>query len=213
MRQKLMLNANPDIITELLVYAFELVLIFHGIACSIQMTGNLERFNGRIKPKVVAVNDEVILVTGGVGFVGGHLSQLLLSKGYKVIVYDIFNSDTTPVTEKIATAQILAKTAIEHKHKNASLKIIIGDIRDEKKLQWIIKSFKITSCFHMAALVDDRTSVHTPFEYIDTNIKGTVTLFKCLSDNGIKTIIQASTRSVFGHIKQNNENTCKYNLE
>ena len=150
-------------------------------------------------------NKDVILVTGGVGFVGGHLSQLLLNKGYKIIVYDIFNSETTPSIEKKETAQILHKTAFDNKLKGANLKIINGDIKDEKKLHGIIKSEGITACFHIAAMADDRRSVLHPFEYIDTNIKGTVTLLKCLAENGIKIVIQASTRSVFGQVTDNNQ--------
>eukprot|EP00483_Globobulimina_turgida_P004190 UN04198 len=148
-------------------------------------------------------NQDVLLVTGGAGFVGGHIAEKLLSKGYKVIVYDIFNSETTPSKEKHETALILQQTANDNKQKGAMLKIITGDICDTKTLQSVIKNERITACFHVAAMVDDRRSVLHPFEYIDVNIKGTVTLLKLLAENNIKTVIQASTRSVFGQVSDN----------
>lgn len=178
--------------------------------------------NGKLKDKGVIGNDndrcvdnmkmrsslytqDVILVTGGVGFVGGHLSERLLQEGYRVIVYDIFNSETTPSIEKQETAEILKKTAIENNDKGASLKIINGDITDENKLRSVIINEGISACFHIAAMVDDRRSVKYPFEYIDINIKGCVILLKILAENDIKTVIQASTRSVFGQVINNNQ--------
>lgn len=131
------------------------------------------------------------MVTGGVGFVGGHIAEHLLKRGHRVVVYDIFNSETTPSAEKQETANILKSTAAEFEDKGSRLKIVNGDICDSTKLNAVVAEEEITACFHVAAMVDDRRSVLHPMEYIDVNIKGTATL------------VQASTRSVFGQVLDN----------
>ena len=75
-----------------------------------------------------------VLVTGGVGFVGSHIAEALLREGVKVVVYDIFNNETTVSAEKLDNAEILRDTAAEFAHLGASVTIVHGDIRDKPKL-------------------------------------------------------------------------------
>jgi len=144
-----------------------------------------------------------ILVTGGVGFVGSHIAETLLRSGAKVVVYDIFNSETTVSAEKRENAAILHKAAKEFANDGASLDIVHGDVRDKEKLLKTIAEHEITACIHVGGMVDDRRSVFHPEEYIDVNIRGTATLLDALGKSGVKMVVQASTRSVFGQREDN----------
>jgi UDP-glucuronate 4-epimerase len=139
-----------------------------------------------------------VLVTGGVGFVGSHIAEALLKEGRKVVIYDIFNSETTVSSEKKRTADILRKTAQQFATIGATISIVHGDIRDKTKIIETVQKFGVTGAIHMGGMVDDRRSVIHPEEYIDINIRGTTILLDALGKCGVKMVVQASTRSVFG---------------
>ncbi len=151
--------------------------------------------------KDISINDDhlkCILVTGGVGFVGSHVTEALLREGRKVVVYDIFNSETTVSAEKKENANLLSHTAAEFAKDGASVTIVHGDVRDKDKLMKTIARYGVTSCVHASGMVDDRRSVIYPEEYIDINILGTATVLDALGKSGVKVAVQASTRSVYG---------------
>ena len=144
-----------------------------------------------------------VFVTGGVGFVGSHIAEALLKEGRKVVVYDIFNSETTSSKEKQENVSILQSTAKRFSSDGAEATIVNGDIRDQEKIIQTIKTHGVTGAIHVGGMVDDRRSVHHPDEYIDVNIRGTALLLDALGKCGVKMIVQASTRSVFGQRKDN----------
>ena len=86
-----------------------------------------------IPPQYTDAHCKCVLVMGGVGFVGSHIAEALLSEGREVIVYDVFNSETTMSAEKQENAAILRRTAEQHAGKGAKLSIIDGDIRDQRR--------------------------------------------------------------------------------
>jgi len=145
-----------------------------------------------------------VLVTGGVGFVGSHIAEALLKEGRKVVVYDMFNSETTASSEKQENADILRKTAKKFSSIGANVSIVHGDIRDQPKIIQTIQDFGVTGAIHVGGMVDDRRSVTHPEEYIDVNIRGTALLLDALGKCGVKMVVQASTRSVFGQRTDNN---------
>lgn len=144
-----------------------------------------------------------VLLTGGVGFVGSHIAETLLREGRKVVIYDIFNAETTKSAEKQENARLLQHVAKENSIKGASLKVINGDIRDQVHLMRVIPEEGITGCIHVGGMVDDRRSVQFPEEYIDVNILGTALLLDALGKCGVRMVVQASTRSVFGQRADN----------
>mmetsp|Transcript_10641 Transcript_10641/g.18703 ORF Transcript_10641/g.18703 Transcript_10641/m.18703 type:complete len:403 (-) Transcript_10641:192-1400(-) len=167
------------------------------------LPGILESTDGPGDARYTTEYLKSVLVTGGVGFVGSHVTEALLREGTKVIVYDIFNSETTVSAEKQNNANILHETAQENAHKGASITIINGDIRDRTKLKQIIKDYEITACVHAAGMVDDRRSVIFPEEYIEVNVRGTCILLDTLGQCGVKMVVQCSTRSVYGQVDDN----------
>lgn len=123
-----------------------------------------------------------ILVTGADGFIGSHLTEMLLSKGFKVTALVLYNSYNS-----LGWLENLI---------NSNLEIISGDVRDPHFCNNITKDIDIV--FHLAALIAIPYSYIAPDSYIDTNIKGTLNMCQASRENGVKKIIVTSTSEVYG---------------
>lgn len=128
---------------------------------------------------------EKILVTGSDGFIGSHLTELLVKKGYQVrafVYYNSFNSwgwlDTLP-------EQVLAQIEIFH-----------GDIRDPNGVREAMKG--MDAVFHLAALIAIPFSYYSPDTYVDTNIKGTLNVLQAARELGTRRVLVTSTSEVYG---------------
>ncbi len=130
-----------------------------------------------------------ILVTGSSGFIGFHLSQLLLKKGYQVHGIDSMNSYYDVKLKK-------ARLNILNKSKKFSFTKIT--LQNDKKLKNIIKKFKPKIVVHLAAQAGVRYSIHEPRVYLDSNIDGTFNIIEASHRNNVKHLIMASSSSVYG---------------
>lgn len=130
-----------------------------------------------------------ILVTGGAGFIGSHLCEKLILLGHDVICLDNFNDCYDP---------LIKRSNIERVLRHSQYKLIEGDILDSDLVDSLVKQFNIEVIIHLAALAGVRRSILTPLDYIDTDIKGTVTLLEACKKHGIKRFIFASSSSVYG---------------
>ena len=110
-----------------------------------------------------------ILITGSSGFIGFHLSKLLLEKGNKVCGYDSMN-DYYDVKLKIARLNILKK----YKH----FSFTKSKLENTKKLETIFYRFKPNIVIHLAAQAGVRYSLENPDTYIQSNIIGTYNVIK-----------------------------------
>jgi NAD dependent epimerase/dehydratase len=126
-----------------------------------------------------------ILVTGADGFIGSHLTEELVKRGYNVrafVFYNSFNSygwlDTLPVDIK------------------KNIEIFAGDIRDPNGVREALKNVDIV--FHLAALIAIPYSYHSPDSYIDTNIKGTLNVIQAVKELKIERLLVTSTSEVYG---------------
>jgi NAD dependent epimerase/dehydratase len=123
------------------------------------------------------------LVTGADGFIGSHLTELLLEKGYKVKALAQYNSfNYWGWLEDIPS--------------NSNLEIVTGDIRDPHFCKEIVKGIDII--YHLAALIAIPYSYVAPDSYIDTNIKGTLNICQAAKELGGIRIIHTSTSEVYG---------------
>ncbi len=119
---------------------------------------------------------EKILVTGGAGFIGSHLVDLLIRNGKEVTVVDNLSTG-------------------KKENLNTRARFIKMDIRD-KGLDKIFKEENYSSVFHLAAQMDVRKSVEDPLYDADINIMGGINLLKNCSLSGVENFIFASSGGV-----------------
>jgi len=127
-----------------------------------------------------------ILVTGGLGYIGSHTVVELLECGHEVIILDnLFNSSESVLggIEKIT---------------GKKPKTYIGDIRDRKILQTIIKAHNIDNVMHFAGLKAVGEGEEKPLLYFDNNVTGSITLFDEMVKAKVKRVIFSSSATVYG---------------
>lgn len=129
-----------------------------------------------------------VLVTGADGFIGSHLVEGLLEKGYDVKAFTMYNSfntwgwlDTLP------------------KEKLDQIEVFCGDIRDPNGVREAMKG--VDGVFHLAALIAIPFSYHSPDSYVDTNIKGTLNVLQAARGSEPEKILITSTSEVYGTAK------------
>ena len=139
-----------------------------------------------------------ILVTGGAGFVGGHFCELVLEKGYDVVIVDVFNNETSDQVEKSININHIKVTA---KKNSAKLKVYPCSITDEGALTKIFEDEKPNILVHAASLVKDRWSMDVPLDFIDVNVRGSQILINASSKvESLEQIIFISSRSAVGEV-------------
>ena len=123
-----------------------------------------------------------ILITGADGFIGSHLTELLLTQGYSIRALSYYNSfNYWGWLDDI---------------KHPDLEVITGDVRDPHFCKHITKG--IDTIFHLAALIAIPYSYVSPDSYVDTNVKGTLNICQAARENNVKKIIVTSTSEVYG---------------
>jgi len=122
------------------------------------------------------------LVTGADGFIGSHLTGMLLEKGYRVKALSQYNSfNHWGWLEGIS---------------HPALEVVSGDIRDPHFCMKLVKGSDIV--FHLAALIAIPYSYVAPDSYIDTNVKGTLNICQAALENGVERVVHTSTSEVYG---------------
>lgn len=123
-----------------------------------------------------------VLVTGADGFIGSHLTELLLAKGFKVRALSQYNSFNY-------------WGWLEDIH-NERLEVVCGDVRDPNFCREICRG--AGTVFHLAALIAIPYSYVAPDSYVDTNIRGTLNMCQAARDMNVDRIIVTSTSEVYG---------------
>ena len=132
-----------------------------------------------------------ILITGSAGFIGMAVSRVFLEKGYKIIGLDNLNSYYDLKLKKDRNKEL-------RKYKN--YKFFKLDLsKDIKKIDSIIKKYKIKTILHFAAQANVRYSLKNPKVYIKSNIEGFYNILEASRKNKIKCLIYASSSSVYGN--------------
>jgi len=122
------------------------------------------------------------VVTGGAGFIGSHLAELLVDRGYHITILDDLS------TGKSANIETLLK--------KSSVEFIKGSITDLPLLQ---KLFKNTSyIFHEAAIPNVSRSIKNPQASHEVNVTGTLNVLLAARDNAVNKVVYASSSSVYG---------------
>jgi len=129
-----------------------------------------------------------VLVTGADGFIGSHLTEELVRRGYETKAFVMYNSFNhwgwlDHVSDRV---------------KN-SIEVFSGDIRDPYGVREAIKG--CDAVLHLAALVAIPYSYHSPETYVDTNVKGTLNVVQAARDLNIAKVVHTSTSEVYGTAK------------
>ncbi|GAG65525.1 unnamed protein product, partial [marine sediment metagenome] len=129
---------------------------------------------------------ERVLITGGAGFIGSHLVDTLLEKGYFVRVYDNLEP------------QVHGKSQNIPDYFNKEAELIVGDVRDREKLKKAINNIDVV--FHLAASVGVAQSMYEIAKYTESNTMGGATLLDLIANekHNIRKVVVASSMSVYG---------------
>ncbi|MBE7171316.1 MAG: SDR family NAD(P)-dependent oxidoreductase [Williamsia sp.] len=125
-----------------------------------------------------------VLITGGAGFIGSHLADELLDKGYQVRVLDNLSE------------QVHGKGNGRPDYLHPDVELITGDVRDPKKVKEALQG--IDAVYHYAAMVGVGQSMYEIKEYTDVNNLGTAVLLEALSKHPVEKLIVASSMSIYG---------------
>ena len=119
-----------------------------------------------------------ILITGGAGFIGSHLAELLISEGNQVIALD---------NQSTGSAKNL--------YPRSNLEVVEGSILDSNLVDSLMS--KVTVCFHLAAALGVKNIVEYPIESLETNIKGSEIVLNAATKHQVRTLL-ASSSEVYG---------------
>ncbi len=119
-----------------------------------------------------------ILITGGAGYIGSHITEILIRKKFNVLIVDDLSTGYRRLINKRAKFYNL-------------------NINNFKKLKKIITQNKIDSVMHLAAKLDVNESQKKPKKYYNTNVRGTHTLIKACKDSEVRNFIFSSTAAVY----------------
>ena len=126
-----------------------------------------------------------VLVTGSDGFIGSHLVEELVKKGYEVRAFVYYNSFNT-----WGWLDTMPEDIMKH------VEVFAGDVRDPNGVRTAMKG--CDAVFHLAALIAIPYSYHSPDAYVDTNIKGTLNILQAARDLGTSRVLVTSTSEVYG---------------
>ena len=129
------------------------------------------------------MKNKEILVTGGCGFIGSHLVEMLVKNGNKVICFDRYNPNNH-------------WGWLENSDVKDDIEVILGDIRDFDSVYDSLKGVELV--FHLAALIGIPYSYISPLAYIRTNIEGTYNVLESARLQGTDQVITTSTSETYG---------------
>lgn len=133
-------------------------------------------------------NNKLIAVTGADGFIGSHLTQMLLRQGCRVRALSYYNS-----FNNLGWLEDVVK---EFKPETGRFEIMSGDVRDPDFCRSFVRGASVV--FHLAALIAIPYSYIAPDSYVDTNIKGTLNICQASRDAGVERLVVTSTSEVYG---------------
>ena len=130
-----------------------------------------------------------VLVTGGAGFLGSHLTERLVADGHRVTILDDFNDYYDPRAKEENLESLTARKAV---------RVVRGDIRDAEAVAKAFKEANPEVVVHLAARAGVRPSVLAPVLYHDVNTRGTLVVLEAARRIPVQRFVFASSSSVYG---------------
>ncbi|HXV35142.1 MAG TPA: NAD-dependent epimerase/dehydratase family protein [Gaiellaceae bacterium] len=119
------------------------------------------------------------IVTGGAGFIGSHVVDLLVSRGDEVVVLDDLSHG-------------------KRENVNAGARLVVADIRDRDAVAGAFADARPDACFHLAAQADVRVSVQRPEFDADVNVLGTIRLLEAARELGTRIVFASTGGAIYG---------------
>ena len=143
-------------------------------------------------------NQYSILITGGAGFIGSHVTYLLLRKGFNVVSLDSYINSSAKVYKNILSLLEIEKIEI-----NKGYRFIEGDIQDKlllKKLfnDQINNNKPIKAVIHLAGLKSVNESLQNSLIYWSNNVCGSINIFEVMKEFDCNTIVFSSSATIYG---------------
>ncbi|HNW48043.1 MAG TPA: NAD-dependent 4,6-dehydratase LegB, partial [Thermotogota bacterium] len=123
------------------------------------------------------------LITGAGGFIGSHLVELLIKKGYLVRAFVRYNSSGN-------------WGWLEHSSNRDKIEVYKGDIRDYDSVKDAMKDIEVV--FHLAALIGIPYSYISPLAYVKTNVEGTYNVLQAAKEHRVDRVVHTSTSEIYG---------------
>ncbi|MCD6543505.1 MAG: NAD-dependent epimerase [Flavobacteriaceae bacterium] len=142
----------------------------------------------------------VVLVTGAAGFIGHHLSKLLIKTGYKVVGIDNIN-DYYDVNLKYARLKDMniKKEDIQYNEPvEGDITFVKLDLTDKENMMDLFKTYRFDYVVNLAAQAGVRYSLINPHAYVDSNITGFLNILEGCRHYPVKHLLYASSSSVYG---------------
>lgn len=124
------------------------------------------------------MDTEMILVTGGAGYIGSHINKMLAQKGYETVVFD--------------------NLVYGHPEAVGWGTLEIGDLSDPERLNEIFEKYEIEAVFHFAAYAYVGESVSEPSKYYNNNVANTIHLLDVMRKHQVKYLVFSSTCATYG---------------
>lgn len=146
-----------------------------------------------------------ILVTGAAGFIGFHLSNQLAKLGHQVFGLDNLN-DYYDVNLKLGrlkelgidTNAIIYDELVPSQHPNFPFSFLQLNLEDKENMELLFKAEQFDLVINLAAQAGVRYSLEQPFQYLNSNLTGFLTVLECCRHYGVKKLMYASSSSVYG---------------
>lgn len=132
----------------------------------------------------------MILVTGGMGYIGSHTCVALADAGCRMLILDNLSNSHLHVLDRLEKICGFRPEFVE------------GDVRDNVLLDELFRKYEITAVIHFAGLKAVGESLEYPFEYYDTNVMGSLTLLGAMKRAQVKSFIFSSTANVYGNFAE-----------
>jgi UDP-glucuronate 4-epimerase len=133
-----------------------------------------------------------VLITGGAGFIGSHLTRSLLDRGDRVTILDSFNDYYDPRLKRRNIAPFLAAPYAD------GYRVVEGEIRDAETVDRLFREGRFDAVVHLAARAGVRPSLAEPILYEDVNCIGTLRLLEAARHHGPEVFTFGSSSSVYG---------------
>jgi UDP-glucuronate 4-epimerase len=133
--------------------------------------------------------DNTILLTGSAGFIGFHVSQLLLSEGARVVGLDNLNAYYDPSLKRARLDRLVCQPGFRD---------VRGTVEDGDMVTRLIAEERPDTVIHLAAQAGVRHSLEAPQDYIDNNITGFLNILQACRKHPVRHLVYASTSSVYG---------------